>query len=163
MEIAGYLVIGFLAGCLSGLVGVGGGVIVIPALTFLFAYSQKTAQGTSLAMMIPPVGLLAAVQYYRGGFMNLKAAVLLALAFAVGAWLVSLTIARIPTVWLERAFGLYLLFVAGSYITKSSGGKPGMIVWGLASSAAFALGWKLKTPSKSAKPPLAGPGEGKQA
>ena len=148
MEIAGYLVIGFLAGCLSGLVGVGGGVIVIPALTFLFAYSQKTAQGTSLAMMIPPIGLLAAVQYYRDGFMNLRAAVLLALAFAVGAWLVSLTIARIPSVWLERAFGLYLLFIAGSYIAKSGGGR--LVMAGMAASglAAFAAGWKFRTASK---------------
>ena len=162
MEIAGYLMIGFLAGCLSGLVGVGGGVIVIPALTFLFAYSQKTAQGTSLAMMIPPIGLLAAVQYYRDGFMNLKAAVLLALAFAVGAWLVSMTIARIPTMWLERAFGLYLLFIAGNYIAKSSGGRLEMAGWGVAGIAAFAAGWKLRMSGRQPGKTKPGDEDGKQ-
>lgn len=157
MTILGFLFIGFLAGSLSGLLGVGGGVIVIPALTYLFGFSQKAAQGTSLAMMIPPVGLLAAMQYYRDGNMDLRAAALIAVAFIIGAFLFSTQVTRIPTHWLERAFGIYLLFVAGNYIAKSSGGRLEFAGWLLAGVAAFAAGWKLKTPGKRGEPPSSGP------
>jgi hypothetical protein len=71
------ITVGLLAGVVSGLVGIGGGVIVIPALIYLFGFSQHIAQGTTLAMLVPPIGILAALTYYRQGYVNLGVAALL--------------------------------------------------------------------------------------
>ncbi|HUO52539.1 MAG TPA: TSUP family transporter [Gemmatimonadaceae bacterium] len=86
-----YLVIGLAAGVLAGMFGIGGGIIIIPALVFLAGMDQQTAQGTSLGALLMPVGIIGAIYYYRHGHMNLPAAALiglgLLLATGVGAWL----------------------------------------------------------------------------
>jgi uncharacterized membrane protein YfcA len=69
-----YVLLGLVAGVLSGLIGIGGGVIIVPALIFLFGLSQHEAQGTTLALLIPPVGILAAWTYYKQGYVNLEIA-----------------------------------------------------------------------------------------
>lgn len=91
------LLIGIAAGMLSGFVGVGGGILIVPALVFFLGFTQHQAQGTSLAMMIPPIGLLAVWNYYKAGQVNLTAAAILCLTFFVGAFLGSkLSIAMDP-------------------------------------------------------------------
>jgi uncharacterized membrane protein YfcA len=107
-----YAILGLVAGTLSGLIGVGGGVIIVPALVFLFKLSQHTAQGTTLALMVPPIGLLAAWTYYRNGYVDLRIAALIALGFFVGGLLGAHWANRLPSVMLERVFGAALLVIS---------------------------------------------------
>jgi uncharacterized membrane protein YfcA len=104
--------IGLAAGMLSGVAGVGGGVIVIPALIFLLGMSQFEAQGTSLAMMIPPIGILAAWNYYKDGFINWKYALILAIFFVIGRWLGSKFILNIPQNIVKKGFAVFILLIA---------------------------------------------------
>lgn len=105
-------VIGILSGLLAGIFGVGGAIIVIPALVFLLGFSQHDAQGTSLAFMIPPVGILAAWNYWKEGHVNWRVALILALAFVVGAYLGSEFSINISDRTLRRMFGVLLILVA---------------------------------------------------
>lgn len=79
--------LGLIAGTFSGIVGLGGGVIIVPALVFLFGLSQQQAQGTTLALMVPPIGILAAYAYYQQGYVDIKIAALVCLGFIFGGWL----------------------------------------------------------------------------
>jgi uncharacterized membrane protein YfcA len=85
-RILGYGILGLTAGAISGLLGIGGAIVIIPALVFIFGFSQKMAQGTTLLLMVPPIGLLAALQYYRGGNIDLKAGAIIAALFFVGGF-----------------------------------------------------------------------------
>lgn len=85
--IIGFLLLGLLAGWLSGLVGIGGGIIIVPALMFIFSFSLRTAQGTSIAALAPPIGILAAIVYYKQGNVDIKAAGLIAAGFLIGGFL----------------------------------------------------------------------------
>ncbi len=112
MNIVLYLLLGIVAGSLSGLIGIGGGILVVPMLVMLFKFSQQSAQGTSLAMMIPPIGILAVLTYYKNGFVDLKAAGLLCAGFVLGGLLGAKLAVSLPTDILKRVFGLILLLVA---------------------------------------------------
>jgi hypothetical protein len=81
-----YLLLGLLVGMLSGIVGLGGGILIVPALVFLFRMSQHKAQGTSLAALLAPVGILAFWEYYKSGNVDLKAALLIAVGYALGGY-----------------------------------------------------------------------------
>jgi uncharacterized protein len=81
-----YGILGLVAGSASGLLGIGGAVLIITALVFIFGFSQKMAQGTTLLLMVPPIGLLAAWQYYRSGDVDLKAGAIIAALFFVGGF-----------------------------------------------------------------------------
>ncbi|HAH24668.1 MAG TPA: permease [Prolixibacteraceae bacterium] len=105
-------IIGLMAGIFSGSLGVGGAIIVIPALIFFLGFTQHQAQGTSLAFMIPPVTLMAAIQYWKNGYVNWKFALILALAFFVGGYLGSKISISLPDNVLRKAFGGLLLVVA---------------------------------------------------
>jgi uncharacterized membrane protein YfcA len=107
-----YLILGVLAGTLSGLVGIGGGVILVPALVFLFGFSQHSAQGTTLALMVPPIGILAAWTYYRQGHVDLKIAGFVCAGFLLGGLLGARFAAGMSNIMLERIFGLLLLFIS---------------------------------------------------
>jgi len=112
MEIAGLLIIGLIAGTLSGFLGVGGATILIPALILIFRSTQHMAQGTSLAALLLPVGILATYKYWQTGNVNIKFALFLALGFVIGG-LIGATFAQpIPGDLLRKAFGLYLLIIA---------------------------------------------------
>lgn len=87
--VIGLLLLGLVAGWLSGLIGIGGGIIMVPALMFLFAFTLRTAQGTSIAALAPPIGTLAAYVYYKQGNVDIKAAGLIALGFLIGGFLVA--------------------------------------------------------------------------
>ena len=82
-----FIFTGLLAGLLSGLIGIGGGIIIIPILVFFFGLSQKMAQGTTLALMVPPIGILAAWTYYKEGFVNLPIAARICARFALGGFI----------------------------------------------------------------------------
>lgn len=107
------LLIGLTAGILSGLIGVGGGIIIVPALVYLVGLSQHSAQGTSLALMLPPIGILAAMNYYRSGMLNVKYALVIAIAFVIGGYFGSkLSITYINEEMMKKIFGIIMLVVA---------------------------------------------------
>ena len=107
-----YLLLGLVAGTLSGLIGIGGGVIIVPALVFLFGLSQHQAQGTTLALLVPPVGLLAALTYYRQGYVDLKIAAFICVGFFLGGLLGAKFAMGLSNVILEKVFGVALLLIA---------------------------------------------------
>lgn len=113
-----YVVIGVLAGIISGLIGIGGGVIIVPSLIYLFGYSQYMAQGTTLSMLIPPIGLLAALTYYKQGYVNLGVAGLLCAGFFVGGLLGAKFAVGTTEVLLRRIFGFGLLVISFYMIFK---------------------------------------------
>ena len=106
------IIIGLLSGLLAGILGVGGAIIVIPALVFILGMSQHEAQGTSLAFMIPPIGILAAWNYYKEGYVNWKFALVLAVMFVAGAYFGSLLSVNIPDKVLKKVFGVLLLLAS---------------------------------------------------
>ncbi len=106
------IVIGLGAGLVGGSLGVGGGIVIVPALMFLFGYSQHQAQGTSLAFMLPPIGILAAYNYHKEGHVDIKVALILCLAFVVGGYIGSLVSVNLPAKTLKKIFGFFMLFVA---------------------------------------------------
>jgi len=112
MQVFLFLVVGVMAGMLSGLIGIGGGIIIVPALVILFGFSQHTAQGTTLALMVPPIGLLAAWAYYKAGFVDLKAATIICIGFVAGSVLGANFATAIPEAMLRKIFGGILLLVA---------------------------------------------------
>ncbi len=107
-----YLLLGLLAGTLSGLIGIGGGVIIVPSLVFLFGFSQQEAQGTTLALLVPPIGILAAWTYYQQGYVNIKIASLICLGFVLGGLVGGKIATNIPTEVLEKIFGLALFLIS---------------------------------------------------
>lgn len=112
MNIVLYLLLGLVAGVLSGILGIGGGIIIIPAMVFLFGMSQHQAQGTTLALMVPPIGLLAAWVYYKQGFVDLKIAAFVCLGFFIGGLLGAEFAVEIPEPILKKIFGTALLVVS---------------------------------------------------
>lgn len=106
------LLIGLAAGLASGILGIGGGIIIIPALVFFLGYSQKMAQGTSLGLLLPPVGILAVLNYYNAGYVNLKAAGLMIITFIIGSYLSSKFAISLPEHIVKKIFATFLLFYA---------------------------------------------------
>ena len=107
-----FLLLGLAAGVLSGLLGLGGGIIIVPALVFIFGYSQHMAQGTTLALMVPPIGILAAWTYYKQGQVNLTAAAFICLGFFLGGFFGARFAWAIPDLLLRRLFGLLFFVVS---------------------------------------------------
>lgn len=106
------ILLGVVAGVMSGLVGIGGGIIIVPALVLLFGFSQKLAQGTTLALLVPPIGILAAMTYYRQGLVNLHAAGFMVVGFVVGSLLGARYIAHLSGPTTTRIFAIFLLLLA---------------------------------------------------
>ena len=106
------LVIGTITGTMAGMLGIGGGIVVIPALVMIMGLSQQTAQGTSLAMMLPPVGILAVYNYYKAGHVDIRIAILLSIAFIAGSYFGSKIAITIPQDLMKKIFGVVLLLVA---------------------------------------------------
>jgi len=106
------ILLGLLAGAMSGLVGIGGGVIIVPALVLLFGYSQKLAQGTTLALLVPPIGILAAYSYYKHGFVNIHAAVFIVIGFVIGSLIGARYVAHLSNATVTRIFAVFLLILA---------------------------------------------------
>ena len=112
MNIFSYILLGLITGIFSGLIGIGGAIIIIPSLVLLFGLSQHTAQGTTLALMVPPIGLLAAWTYYKAGFVDLKIAALICAGFFFGGLIGARFATEISEQLLRKIFGLVLLFTS---------------------------------------------------
>jgi hypothetical protein len=110
------IAIGIITGVMAGMLGIGGAIIMIPALVFLLGINQLTAQGTSLAVMLPPIGIIAAYNYYKAGQVNIKYAIILAIFFLVGSFFGSKLALNIPQTLLKKIFGVLLLLVAAKML-----------------------------------------------
>jgi len=106
------VLIGLAAGIFSGFIGLGGGIILIPALIYFLGMSQHMAQGTSLGVMLPPIGLFAAYNYHKAGSLNIKFALIIAAAFLIGGYFGSKIALNIPVETMKKAFGVILLLIA---------------------------------------------------
>lgn len=106
------IVIGVLAGLLSGVVGIGGGLIMIPLLIILLGLSQHEAQGTSLAVMLPPIGILAAINYHKEGFVKWEYAIIIAVTFIIGGYFGSKYAISLRPETAKRVFGIVMLIGA---------------------------------------------------
>lgn len=104
--------IGVAAGILSGFVGIGGGVVIVPALIYFFGMSQMEAQGTSLFLMLPPIGILAVLNYYRTGNVNVWYGIIIACTFVIGGYFGSKISLRISPSTVKIIFGTFMLYVA---------------------------------------------------
>jgi uncharacterized protein len=108
--------IGLAAGILSGVFGIGGGVIIVPALIYLAGFRQHSATGTSLAVLLPPIGIGAMWEYYRHGNVDLRVAMIMAVAVFAGGWLGALVANRVAGPYLRLAFGLFVVVLGVSLI-----------------------------------------------
>ena len=104
--------IGLAAGMLSGLVGVGGGIIIVPALVLFLGFTQKAAQGTSLGILLLPVGIFGVVQYYKEGYVNISYVVTMGLAFLIGSFLGSKLALSLSDEKVKRIFAIALMLIA---------------------------------------------------
>lgn len=111
MDIIIYVIIGVAAGLLSGLFGIGGGIVIIPGLMFLKGFSQLKAQGTSLIAMLPPVGILAFMQYYKKGNTNILAGVIICIAMLISAKFGGQLANVLPVSVMKKAFGVFVILV----------------------------------------------------
>ncbi len=106
------IIIGLVAGILGGMVGVGGGIVIVPALIFFLGFSQKMAQGTSLGILLLPVGLLGVWQFYKGGYVDLRVVLIISAGFFAGSYLGSKLALSLPQETVKKAFAILLIIVA---------------------------------------------------
>lgn len=114
--IIGLLVVGLFAGFMSSMVGIGGGVIIVPALVLLFGMNQKMAQGTSLMMLALPVAAAGAYTYFKNGNINWQASLMLAATFIVGGYFGGLLANKLDTTLIKRVFAVFMIVVAVKYL-----------------------------------------------
>ncbi len=105
------LVIGIFAGAFGGFIGIGGGLIVVPCLVYFVGMSQHTAQGTSLAMMLPPIGVLAVYNYYKQGNVDFKVAAILCISFVAGSFFGSKVALSLSADQIKKAFGVIIILI----------------------------------------------------
>lgn len=106
------LIVGLAAGFLSGLIGIGGGIIIVPALVLFLGFSQKLAQGTSLGILLLPVGILAVIQYYKQGYLNVNYVAIIASAFVLGSFLGSKLALSMNDEKMKKVFAIVLMLIA---------------------------------------------------
>jgi hypothetical protein len=106
-----YILLGLMVGVLSGIVGIGGGIMIVPALVYLFHMTQHKAQGTSIAALLAPAGALAFWEYYKAGNVDIKAGALIALGFLVGGYFGGLWAQHLSELVLRRVFGTLLVII----------------------------------------------------
>jgi len=111
-EIIILVVIGFIAGIVGGSLGLGGGIIIVPALVFILGLTQHQAQGTSLAVLLFPIGILGVINYSKNGYVNFKFAIILIIAFVLGSYLGSVISIHLPAKTLKKIFGVFLLLIS---------------------------------------------------
>ena len=109
------IAIGIAAGFLSGLFGIGGGVLIVPALIYGAGFTQHKATGTSLAILLPPVGLAAALEYYRHGNVDVRSAVIIAITVFIGGGVGAIVANRMAGPYLRLAFGIFIVCL-GAYL-----------------------------------------------
>lgn len=121
-----FALIGILGGIAAGLFGIGGGIVIVPALIYWAGFSQHMATGTTLAMLLPPIGLAAALEYYRHGNVNIKAAVILAGAMFVGSWFGAYFANQMQGPHLRLLFGIFVCSL-GIYLIYSACRRLGCV------------------------------------
>lgn len=107
-----FVLIGLAAGILSGFFGIGGGIIIVPALVFICGFSQLKAQGTSLAIMLPPVGILAFIEYYKKGNVDIKAGIIICITVFLGALLGGRIAQHINPDYLKKGFAVFMILLS---------------------------------------------------
>ena len=122
-----FVLLGLVVGALSGVLGLGGGVFLVPALMFFFRFSPHEAQGTSLAVLIPPIGLFAALEYYRKGYVDVSVVGYICLGFIVGAYAGAFFVDRISVPLMRRLFGGFMFFVALQMLSASGEQRFGSV------------------------------------
>jgi uncharacterized membrane protein YfcA len=110
--------IGLLGGVLSGMFGIGGGVVIVPMLILLLGYGQHRAQGTSLAVLLPPIGILGVMNYWRAGHVELRSAALIAAGFILGGYVGSKITLALPAATVRKAFAVVLILLAVQLLLK---------------------------------------------
>ena len=121
-----FITIGLAAGVLSGVFGIGGGVVIVPALIYLAGFNQHRATGTSLAVLLPPIGFAAMWEYYRHGNVNVQAAMIIAAAVFVGGWAGAVVANRVSGPYLRLAFGIFVVLL-GAYLMVGAFRRLGWI------------------------------------
>lgn len=106
------IIIGLVAGMLGGMVGIGGGLVIVPALMYFLAFSQHQAQGTSLGLLVLPVAILAVLNYYKSGYVDFRIVGLLAIGFVVGSYFGSKMALSVPQLTLKRIFAVFMILIA---------------------------------------------------
>ena len=117
----GLVVLGMAVGLHSGMLGIGGGILLVPGLMLLFGFSQPQAQGTSLAVLVPPVGIFAAMVYYQHRFIQLNVVACVAAGFLLGAYLGAKLVPHVPIALLRPAFGALLLYLGFTFLLDAGG------------------------------------------
>ncbi len=120
------LFIGLIAGILSGFFGIGGGVVIVPSLIYFLGFSQHKATGTSLAVLLPPIGLMAVLEYYRHGDVDLRAALFVALASLIGAGVGAILANKLSGPVLKLGFGVFVV-IMGCYLIHDATRKLGWL------------------------------------
>jgi uncharacterized protein len=106
------IIIGVAAGMLGGMVGIGGGLVIVPALVYFLAFSQHEAQGTSLGLLLLPVGILGVINYYKNGYVDMRVVALLAVGFVVGNYFGSKLALSLPQLTLKKIFAIFMILIA---------------------------------------------------
>jgi uncharacterized membrane protein YfcA len=156
-----FIATGFGIGVLSGTLGIGGAIVLVPALMFGFGFSQGRAQGTSIGALVPPIGIFAALQYYRNGMLDVRAAGLIASGFVFGALAGAAVVPYVPAVWLRRAFAAVLVYVAAQLMFVEPGKKTASVLPGAVAVGLLWAVWGVKRlvgkrppkPKRPAPPP----------
>src|SRR5688500_13652967 len=110
--VIGLLLVGLAAGLLSSLVGVGGGLVIVPALVFLFGLNQKMAQGTSLGLLLLPIGILSVIVYHKAGNVKWDYVWLMVITFVIGSYVGSRWVQNMNTITVKRIFAVFMIIVA---------------------------------------------------
>lgn len=130
-----FVLLGLVIGMLSGVLGLGGGIFLVPALIFLFHFGPHEAQGTSLAVLIPPIGLFAALEYYRKGLVDIPVVGMICLGFVFGAYAGAFFVDRIPVPLMRRLFGFFMFFIAVQMVFTSPDRRFGSVFPAAAATA----------------------------
>lgn len=151
------IVTGLVVGGVSGLLGIGGAIILVPALMIGFGFSQARAQGTSIGALIPPIGIFAALAYHRAGMLDVRAAALIALGFVFGALGGATLVPHVPQVWLRRAFASLLVYVAAQLVFADPSKKMGAALPGAIAVAALWVAYGARRALGKKPPPPPAP------
>lgn len=156
----GLLLFGAVVGVASGVLGIGGGIVLVPGLVMLFGFTQPEAQGTSLAVLIPPIGIFAAMIYYQHGFVRLPVVALIAGGFMMGALVGAKLAPHVPIDWLRLAFGGLLLYLGFVFVLDLRAARPRTALPAAAATAVAVLASRLARrrwhPPAAPEPPSAG-------
>lgn len=106
------IIVGIITGAISGILGIGGGIIMVPAMVYLLGFTQQQSVATSLAVMLPPVSIFAVMNYYKAGFVDIKSALVIMCAFLIGSYFSSKIAISLPETAIKKGFAVLLVIVA---------------------------------------------------